>query len=203
MPHEPATESSAADLALVLAGGGARAAYQVGVLAAIAERAGPDVRFPIVTGVSAGAINAGHVASSRGTLSDVAGSLSRAWLGLSTHKVFDPGLGALVAGTLRWTTMLGSAGTMAGSVNGLLDTRPLRATVSRYTRTDGIETNIAEGRLRALGISTTAYTTGETITFVHGAAGTPYASRRQKDFFVRHLLGVEPPRQYEITRPTG
>ena len=52
------------DLALVLSGGGARAAYQVGALAGIAERAGNDVRFPIVTGVSAGAINAAHVASS-------------------------------------------------------------------------------------------------------------------------------------------
>ncbi|MDX1390472.1 MAG: patatin-like phospholipase family protein, partial [Acidobacteriota bacterium] len=74
---------------MILAGGGARSAYQVGVLSGIVEKTGGDLAFPIVTGVSAGAINATAVAGHRGTLKTAVEKLERAWLNMSVHNVFD------------------------------------------------------------------------------------------------------------------
>src|SRR5207237_565310 len=73
--------------ALVLAGGGARAAYEVGVLAAIAERA-PSLEFPIVTGVSAGAINAVYLAAHPGSLATAARALRAQWSRLVVERVY-------------------------------------------------------------------------------------------------------------------
>src|SRR2546426_6464988 len=74
-------------LALVLAGGGARAAYEVGVLSAIAERA-PGLEFPILTGVSAGAINAVYLAAHAETLSATCGALRDHWSHLVVDRVY-------------------------------------------------------------------------------------------------------------------
>src|SRR5260370_31804089 len=99
----PATGAGSrrAACALVLAGGGARAAYEVGVLSAIAERA-PELEFPILTGVSAGAINAVYLAAHPGPL-PAAGCAPRAqWGRPLVHRVY-PGppptlLGSLLPG---------------------------------------------------------------------------------------------------------
>src|SRR2546421_11721410 len=74
-------------LALVLAGGGARAAYEVGVLSAIAERA-PQLTFPILTGVSAGAINAVYLAAHPGPLAAAAATLRAEWSRLTVDRVY-------------------------------------------------------------------------------------------------------------------
>ena len=93
-------------LALVLAGGGARAAYQVGVLAGIAERAGSGVGFPIVTGVSAGAINASYLSSHEGSFGAAVGTLERAWLAMSIASVFRAGVLPLLRSGFKWACML-------------------------------------------------------------------------------------------------
>ena len=67
--------------ALVLSGGGARGAYQVGVLRQLA-RQHPDFSFPIITGVSAGAINASYIASHSESLAEVADGLAQHWSAL-------------------------------------------------------------------------------------------------------------------------
>jgi len=152
----------------VLAGGGARAAYQVGVLHGIAERA-PHVRFPIVTGVSAGAINAGGLASGEGTLLDSVERLERAWRSISLRDVFDPTLLSIGGSLARWGYMVLTRGSASlFEARSILDTRPLKRTLTRYVDEEALQRNVAAGRLTALGITTTDYSNGRTVTFVQG-----------------------------------
>ena len=135
-------------LALVLSGGGARAAYQVGVLRGIAERAGSDISFPIVTGVSAGAINAAVLSSGEGSFGAAVGMLERAWLGMSIESVFRSGFFSLLSSALKWACILATGGRAPGlKVQGVLDTRPLRNTLSHYIRSEGIDANLSSLRM--------------------------------------------------------
>lgn len=160
-------------LALVLSGGGARSAYQVGVLRGIADRAG-DVAFPIVTGVSAGALNAASLSSTEASLKAAVRRLEKAWMSMSVGHVFRAGVPSLVWSAFKWLWMLGTGGVAPGfDVRGILDTRPLRTSMSNVVSTEGIDANIASGRLRALALTATNYATGQTVTFVHGAEDIP------------------------------
>src|SRR5213596_3347401 len=87
--------------ALVLAGGGAHAAYQVGVLAAIVDRL-PHVEFPILTGVSAGAINIAYLAAYRGSLAAAVRALSSEWGRLTVEQVYRISPARLARAGLRW-----------------------------------------------------------------------------------------------------
>lgn len=153
--------------ALVLSGGGARAAYQVGVLSGISGILGDRARFPIITGVSAGAINAAGLAAATGSFADAVSGLESSWLKMSSRSVFRAGPVALSWGILRWALSLLTRGA-AGSTRGLLDTEPLRRTLAESMPEHGIERNVAEGRLRAIALSATGYATGQTATFVQG-----------------------------------
>src|SRR5262245_66679985 len=96
-PDEPAQrlEAAAGDLAVMRAGGGARAAYQVGMLKVLAK-AFPDLRFPIITGVSAGAVNAVFIAAKQGPLADRVAQLEQVWRELECDHVFRPNWAALL-----------------------------------------------------------------------------------------------------------
>ena len=159
--------------ALVLAGGGARAAYEVGVLAAIAERA-PGLEFPIVTGVSAGAINAVYLAAHPGPLATAVGALRTQWSRLVVERVYRIRAGRLARGLLLGTahTALGRGGA-AAAVHGLVDMSPLREFLGANIDFTQLAANIAARRLRAAALSTTSYATGETVTFVHGPPDVP------------------------------
>ncbi len=157
---------SAGLTAVVLTGGGARGAYQAGVLAGIADRARCDVCFPIVTGVSAGGINAAALAASRAGFAAATGELRQAWLELSTENVFRSNFRTLAWSALCWMAKIGSGGALPTDLRGLLDTRPLRAYLSAAIDFDGIGDNIAAGRLHALALSMTEYSTGSTVTAI-------------------------------------
>lgn len=75
------------NLAMVLSGGGARAAYQVGFLRGLANHY-PDLKIPIMTGVSAGAINAAFLANHQGRFAEAVGDLCTLWQGLTNDQVF-------------------------------------------------------------------------------------------------------------------
>ena len=161
------------DLAILLPGGGARAAYQVGFLRWVAKHI-PDAHFPIVTGVSAGAINAAFLASYRGTQAAAVDRLGEMWSHMTSDRVFrtdGPSLGALVA---RWGLRLIAGGTsLAPAVQGLVDTSPLRETLAdvfdaRDDAIGGIADNIAEGRLWALALLTSHYGTGQSVVWTQG-----------------------------------
>lgn len=165
------SDHSTSDLAVVLSGGGARAAYQVGVLAAVAERL-PDLTIPIITGVSAGAINATYLAGHRGPLSRAVKELQGQWLRLTSDMVYRLPATS-VAKTLVRLGVLALRRYHEPSVRGFLDVRPLARFLREVVDFEGIEHNIAAGRLRALALSATSYRTGHTVTFVQGEPGLP------------------------------
>lgn len=166
------------DSALVLSGGGARAAYQVGILSGIAERAGDSARFPVITGVSAGSINAASLAAYPGGFRKAVARLEKSWRSLSLADVFDPRTFSMVRTALKTALLLACGGhAPAPRFKALLDTRPLRRMLERYVKPQHIDTNIASGRLRALCLSATSYGTGRTVTFIHGAEDVPMWER--------------------------
>lgn len=158
------------NLALVLTGGGARAAYQVGVLAGLARRF-PDLRIPILVGVSAGAVNAVHLASHPGPFEAAVADLVRLWRRLTPQSIFRVDAPALGANVLRWGTRLLSGG-LGGKVRSLLDTAPLRRLMQEHFATDGpfpgIGENVRRGALAAVAISGMSYSTGESTVWAEG-----------------------------------
>jgi NTE family protein len=172
-PSPTPNSSPAGDLALVMGGGGARAAYQVGFLRAVARRF-PDLEIPVLTGVSAGAINAVYLASHPGTFREAVEDLSRLWGGLSVDRVFKVDSRSLSLNVARWGLQLVSGGRFPRrGVRSLMDTSPLRSYLALALGgtegpIPGIADNIAAGRLKALALSTSSYSTGLSITWVQG-----------------------------------
>jgi len=167
--QEP-TPSKAPLVALALSGGGARGAYQAGLLKGMAEFIDHEFPFRVVTGVSAGAINATMIASAPGTFRQAARSLEHAWLDLNIDQVFKTSVGSLSWSMARWLWLLTTGG-FGLSVRSLFDTRPLCQYLAKHLPLPHLDANIAAGRLRALALSTTRYRTGDTVTFVHGTPG--------------------------------
>ena len=169
----PPTSPDLGELALVMGGGGARGAYQVGLLRYLARRH-PQLRIPILTGVSAGAVNVAHLAQHTGTFEAAVTSLERLWRSLSPDQVFRVDAPALVTNFFKWGIRLVSGGTVSETqTQGLVDTEPLRgfltrALVPREGVLAGIEQNIARGSLRAVALSTTDYGTGQSIVWMQG-----------------------------------
>ena len=161
------------DLALVLTGGGARAAYQVGVLRGLGS-CFPELEIRIIHGVSAGAINAVYLAAHPGNLRSAAAGLSALWQSLEIEDVFRVDLACLGKNALSWAARLALGGSkLAPRLRGLLDTTPLRQLLERELEGDdgeieGIGRNVAAGRLQAIALSTVNYGTGRTVTWIEG-----------------------------------
>lgn len=155
--------------ALVLSGGGARGAYQVGVLRQIA-RQHPEFSFPIITGVSAGAINAAFIASHREELPEATEQLAQLWSTLTTATVMRTDVPSLLGNALRIAGTVATGGArIAPTTRGLVDTKPLRRFLETLVKPEIIEANIRDGRLQALAVSATSYRTGDSVTFVQGS----------------------------------
>jgi len=164
--------------ALVLSGGGARASYQVGVLLSIAERV-PDLRFPIITGVSAGAINATYLAAANQPLGAALRGLATEWGRLTADRVYRLPTSTVIGSMARWVLRRFQRRRGDPVIRGLLDPTPLRSFLEGCIDVGRIETAISSGRLRALALSTTAYRTGTTTLFVQGRADLPLWRRIQ------------------------
>ena len=163
--------------ALVLSGGGARGAYQVGVLRQIA-RQHPEFSFPIITGVSAGAINAAFIASHREDLAEATEQLAQRWSTLSTSTVMRTDIPALLGNALRIAgTVVTGGARIAPPTRGLVNTKPLRRFLETLVKPQNIEANIRDGRLQALAVSATSYRTGDSVTFVQGPPDTAMWNR--------------------------
>ena len=186
------------DLAIVLDGGGARAAYQVGLLRGLARRH-PDLRLPMITGVSAGAINASFLAAHPGPLTSAVDDLSRLWADLTVEQVFRVDVRSLLSHAWRWGLGLVSGGRLVRPpLLGLVDTTPLRHTLEsafgspRGQEIPGIARNLDAGRLTALAIITSSYTAGRTVAWVQGCDiadwERPYRLSRQCRLTVDHVM---------------
>lgn len=175
---------------VMLSGGGARAAYQVGVLGCLADRR-PDLRFSIITGVSAGAINAAFLAGHRGPFAEAVRDLAAAWTGLTTETMFHPDVRTVSYSAVRWLLSLGSGPRLTLPPAGaLLDTGALRRFLERVIDLPGIDANIEAGRLQALGLTAMSYATGENITFVQGSPHIPMWERAMRRG-VRDTIGID------------
>lgn len=163
-------------LAFVLGGGGARAAYQVGVLRSITSRH-PDLAPGILTGVSAGGIIATHLAARPGRFVDAVGHLSDLWHDLRIEKVFKVGPLGLGSRVTRWGAKLLGGGAPTPRVRSLVDTAPLRALLEEALTPDGtgalpgIARNLRECHLDAVAITASSYTTGQSVTWVERRDG--------------------------------
>jgi NTE family protein len=172
--------SNGDDLALVLSGGGARAAYQAGVLSAIAEHA-PNLRIPILTGVSAGALNTVYLAAHRGPFGKAVEGLRNEWSRLTPSRVYAVRPLNLGRAVLRWiVNMVLRRGPPQPSFEGLMDMNPLRGFLAACMDVAGIQRNIDEKRLRAVALSATCYDSGQTVTFMHGEPDVPVWERQMR-----------------------
>ncbi len=171
----PPVQEDQGALGLVLGGGGARGAYQAGVIRGLARRC-PKLKIPIQVGISAGAVNTIHLASNTGTLTEAADELADLWLRLTPDQVFDVRTAPLLWNAFRWGARLasGGVGTGAEPMKGMMDTQPLRQFLLNSLRPledgtiEGIAQNIERGSLKAVSLSATSYTTGQSVSWVQG-----------------------------------
>ena len=155
---------------LVLTGGGARAAYQVGVLKAIAELL-PDKTenpFPIICGTSAGAINAVSLACFARDFGQAVGYLRHVWEGFHAHHVYrsDP-LGIARTGA-HWLGALMAGWVVRTAPKSLLDNAPLAELLKKSLNLDDIGSAVEAGALRAICITASGYGSGQSVNFYDG-----------------------------------
>lgn len=157
----------------MLTGGGARAAYQVGLLQGLARHF-PNLRFQVITGVSAGAINAMFLAARRGSLAEKAEELAQIWCDLDCSSIWH----------WDWRMIVPFRSALASIFprhkwsrpRGIVDTAPLARLLHRIFLTPGgepiagIAQNIRAGELNSVALITLDYTTGQNVRWVQGRA---------------------------------
>jgi NTE family protein len=163
--------------ALVLSGGGARAAYQVGVLRALAklrrEALGPRLRllnpFGVISGTSAGAINAAALAANADRFEGAVEVIARVWQNFTAEQVYRADALGMVRSGARWLTMFSVGWVIARwrrvRPRSLLDNEPLAELLNKLVPIERVRTMLAERHLHALAVTASSYTTGEHYTF--------------------------------------
>ncbi len=166
---------------LVLTGGGARAAYHVGVLRALTELL-PGVRnpFQVVVGTSAGAVAAAVIASQAHRWRQAVFGLEDVWSNFRVSQVFRVDSLQMLRDGLHWILALATGGLMLTPPRSLLDNSPLRELLAAHVYWPGIRRSIARGHLRAIGLCATSYATGQSVSFFDGASDVADWSRSQR-----------------------
>lgn len=160
---------------LVMTGGGARAAYQVGVLRAIATMIprGAANPFAIICGTSAGAINATSLASNADRFYAGVARLAKAWGNLHVHDVYRTDLLGIARSGYRCAAALLAGTTQQSGPLSLLDCAPLSSLLSRMIDFRRIRRVIARGHLHALSVTASSYGSGDSVTFFQGDGSQP------------------------------
>jgi NTE family protein len=182
-------------VALILTGGGARAAYQVGVLKAIAEfiPRRSHCPFPIICGTSAGALNAATLAINAKSFSMGVQYLVNTWKNFHANRIYRTDVVGVFNNSILWFAglALGAIGFRIKRLSqvSLLDNSPLIEFLEQILPCEKIQENIDAGFLRALSITASGYGSGESVTFYQGT----------KDLVPWHRTGrVGLPTQIEI-----
>lgn len=159
---------------LILTGGGARAAYQVGVLKAIAEFMPRRARnpFPVICGTSAGSLNAATLAINAGSFRKGVRYLDNIWKNFHPSQVYRTDVLGVLSNTLRWLSglLLSALGINKLKHVSLLDNSPLQTLLEDILPCEKIQENIDAGLLQALSITASGYGTGQSVSFYQGAA---------------------------------
>ncbi len=181
-------------IGLVLSGGGARAAYQVGVLKAISrllptERGNP---FDIISGTSAGAINAVALASYASHYRVGIRQLEKIWKNFSCDQVFRSNFTSVFSWSMKFF-MNTFFGYKAGEAVSLLDNAPLKKLLSKFISFDNIQKAIDNQDLHALSVTASGYSTGESVSFfqAHNSVKNWQRLRRigvRSRISIQHLL---------------
>ena len=155
------------NLGLVLTGGGARAAYQVGVLKAIAEiTQAKESPFQVISGVSAGAINAAYLMSRADQFGIATQGLWDLWTRLHSERVYRTDPGSLASLGSKWLRTVGMGGVLNRKrANHLLSTEPLRELLEQELALERIPGFLKNQTLKGVALSATNYLTGTSITF--------------------------------------
>lgn len=180
---------------LILTGGGARAAYQAGVLLAIAKLSKNRKRnpFPIICGASAGAINATGLACLADDFGKAVSILVRIWRNMHAGHIYraDP-LGISASGA-RWLSLLIAGWLIRNPPRSLLDNTPLGELLTKHLDFSGIQRAINSGALHAISITASGYESGESISFFQAHPSAEPWSRVQRmgtrtELGLQHLL---------------
>jgi NTE family protein len=171
-------------LGLVMTGGGARGAYQAGILKRIGELKRVQTHgnpFPIMGGSSAGAINGSALAAGSDDFALATKVLAQVWSDLKPSDIFRCDVLSQAQNSLTWIIDL-SFGALLGGGNArsLLDATPLRHFLNTHLRCDRIPHNIKRGHLYALAISATNYNSGDSYLFIQGQKGHPMWNRSRR-----------------------
>lgn len=156
---------------IVLTGGGARAAYQVGVLRGIATLMGDSNNpFSIISGYSAGALNGAWLASQKGSFAEITEELWNHWSSLEAEDIFKVDALSLGQIALRWVKDRSFGGLLnqKKQITYLLDTRPLAELIQERIDFDTLNANIEKGLFHAVSFSATDYRTGHSVAFFNG-----------------------------------
>ena len=164
---------------LLLTGGGARAAYQMGVLEAIADLrqacgAGREpTPFPIITGTSAGAINAAALACGADDFDRTVRRIARVWRQFHAHQVYGADSLSVMRSGARWLTLVSLGWALARwrrlRPRSLLDNAPLEKLLAKMVPLMRLPRLIQKGHLTALAVTASSYSSGEHVTFYESA----------------------------------
>ncbi len=181
-------------VALVLTGGGARSAYQIGVLLALAELL-PRSRnpFPIIVGTSAGAVAASVLAAEAHHWRRAVLGLERVWANFRSSQVFHVDPPHMMRAGAHWVLSLVSGGLVLEPPKSMLDNSPLRALLGKHVDSSGVRRSIERGHLRAFALCATSYVSGNSVAFYDGHDALGDWSRVQRlgrrcEFSLDHLM---------------
>jgi len=188
-------EAARHETALILSGGGARAAYQVGALRALAELAprGSPLPFPVLCGTSAGAINAVTLAIHADDFRTGVARLTRWWRRVRAEDVYRTDLRSLSRHGIRWLASVLTGKPGPAEAASMLDNAPLAHLLRDAIDFDRLRAQAASGALHAIAVNATSYSTGFAITFFDGAPSLePWRRTRREGrrdaLHVGHLL---------------
>jgi len=180
---------------LVLPGGGARGAFQVGVLKAIAELVprGSSNPFPVISGTSAGAVNSVVLATRARNFRSAVAELERVWGHFRCSQVYKTDHLTMLRSSLHWMAALALGGLLVGMPRALLDNAPLRKLLSRNVHFPRIRDAIDAGHLDAVSVTAAGYASARSISFFEARPDQPEWERtrrlgRQTELGLEHLM---------------
>lgn len=182
--------------ALVLPGGGARGAFQVGVLKAVAEllprhSANP---FPVISGTSAGAVNAVVIASRAQHLRSAVAELEQVWGHFRCHHVYKTDHLTMLKSSLHWLASIVLGGWLVGAPKSLLDNAPLRELLNQNVHFPRIQDAIQAGNLDAIAVTAAGYGSARSTSFFEAIDEQPSWQRTRRlglrsELNIDHVMG--------------
>ena len=165
---------------LVLTGGGARAAFQVGVVKAVRDILGNPVKnpFPILCGTSAGAVNAATLAVYADDFTRAVANLLEVWENMHCSHVYRTDFPSILKSGARWLSSLMLVS--RGNPVSLLDNTPLKEMLEKGMPFERIQQHIDAGVLYAVSVTASGYTSGQSVSFFQGGSGLEGWERNQR-----------------------